>query len=79
MRKSLKLLAAATLLLPGCILVARDGDWDDDEGPFHGHRSLEQRVAALEDQMALCKANCPMPCCNGEEAEDDEHEEHEGK
>jgi|GEM_PF-4721608 len=74
MRKSLKLLAAATLLLPGCILVT-DGEWDDDSGTVR-HSSLEHRVAALEAQMAACKAACPMPCCNGEK---EEHEEgHKG-
>ncbi len=66
MRKSLKLLAAATLLLPGCILVTKD--WDDEEDPFHSRGSLERRVAELEEQMAACKAACPMPCCNEQAA-----------
>lgn len=63
MRNTRKLasLALIVLLAPACILVAKDGDWDDDH---HASKStLEHRVAQLEQQVAECKASCPMPCC----------------
>ena len=62
MRKSLKWVAAATLLLPGCILVTDAAAWDDD-GKLHSRASLEQRIAHLEAKLEACEAACPMACC----------------
>ena len=72
MRASLKLLAVATLLMPGCILVTGDAS--------PGSRSksaLEQRVAALESQMRDMKECCEKDACKCMEHE--EGEEHEEK
>jgi hypothetical protein len=64
MRSSLRLLAVATLLLPGCIFVAKDGAWNSDKELHHGKSSLEQRVAALEAELDHCKAACEMAACH---------------
>jgi len=59
MRSSLKLLAVATLLMPGCILVAKDGGYSDS----HSKSSLEQRVAALEAQVRHCQEEAEESAC----------------
>ena len=57
--RSLKLLALALLLLPGCILVTDDG---------HSHvsskSSLERRVSELEEELADMKATCAKSACD---------------
>jgi len=59
MRRYLKLLAVAVLLLPSCILVT--DQYDDD----HGRKSsLERRVTELEAQLHDCKAACAAAGCN---------------
>ncbi len=65
MRNTRKLasLALIVLLAPACILVAKDGDWDRDEDQHAMKSHMEHRVAQLEQQLAECKAGCPMPCC----------------
>ena len=72
MRTSLKLLALGTLLLPGCILVAKE-DWDDDDmHPPKG--ALEHRVAMLEHRLDECMMAMKEGCCQcmGEEHEEGE-------
>jgi hypothetical protein len=82
MRKLARLLSLSVLLLPGCILVAHDSDWDD--GHYHGPKPpLEQRVAELERRvhdLQECMENCSAGCCKGEDGEmheKGEKEEHE--
>ena len=78
MRTSLKLLAVATLLLPGCILVTRDG-WNE-AGDSRGKSSFEQRVAALEAQVRHYQEECEMSACKCMDKEHEEGEEgEEGK
>ena len=67
MRTSLKLLAVATLLLPGCILVTGDASPGS-----HSRSSLEQRVAALESQMREMKESCEKSACKCMEHEEGE-------
>ena len=63
MRSSLKLLAVATLMLPGCILVARDGGGNSSDGHGRSYSSLEQRVAELESQIHHMQEECEMSAC----------------
>jgi hypothetical protein len=82
MRRVARLLSLSVLLLPGCILVAHDHDWDDGHSHPAPKSSLEQRVSELEHrvhEMQECMENCTAGCCKPE-AEDKEHAEvHEGK
>ena len=70
MRKSLKLLALGTLLLPGCILVAKE-DWDEGHPP---KGALEHRISMLEHRLDECMTAMKAGCCQCM-AEGDKHGE----
>jgi len=82
MRKLSRLLSLSVLLLPGCILVAHDHDWDDGHSHTSSKSSLEQRVAELEHrvhEMQECMEDCTAGCCKPESEEQEHSEVHEGK